>query len=109
MIEVRFFTDGELLSGFEISGHSDYADDEQDDIVCASVSSAAYMAANTVTDIIGLAADIRIDDGYMKFQLRGNFSEAQQILKGLRLHLESLAQDYSDYIKVTSLRRCQNA
>ena len=108
MIEVRFYTDGGNLCGFEISGHSGYGDAGQD-IICASVSSAAYMAANTVTEIIGLDADIQIDDGYMNFQLSRDFTQAQQILKGLRLHLESLAQDYSDYIKVTSLRRCQNA
>ena len=108
MIEVRFFTDGNLICGFEMSGHSGYAD-EGSDIVCASVSSAAYMAANTVTEIIGLDADIQVDTGYMNFQLRKELPKAQQVLKALRLHIEALAQDYSDYIKVTSLRRCQNA
>ena len=108
MIKVKFFTEDELISGFEFQGHSDYSE-VGSDIVCASVSSAAYMAANTVTDVIGLDADINVNDAFMSFHLHNNLSDAQQILLGLRLHLESLAQDYPSNIKVTSVRRCQNA
>ena len=39
------------LTGFDISGHAMFAESGSD-IVCASVSSAAYMAANTVTAVI---------------------------------------------------------
>ena len=110
MIKVNFFLSDELIKGFEISGHSGSAN-AGEDIICASVSSAAYMTANTVTDVLFLSPEIEVEDGYMKLVLNEKMSEAQQILKGLRLHLESLAGDYPRNIKVTTsqIRRCQNA
>ena len=52
MIRATFYKKGNKSCGFEISGHSGYAE-QGSDIICASVSSAAYMAVNTVTEIIG--------------------------------------------------------
>ncbi len=102
MIKARFFTEGDFLTGFEIKGHSGYVDDEDaDDIVCSAVSSAAYMAANTITDIIGLDAEIDLnDDGFFKFII-SPVTEAQTTLRGLKLHLEALSQDYPENIKLT--------
>lgn len=107
MIKVNFFTSGKDIVGFEISGHSDSAE-AGSDIICSAVSSAAYMAANTITEIVRCKAEADISDGYMSFYVRSDLSDAQQILEGLKLHLEALAADYPDNIKVT-LRRCQNA
>ncbi|HAS37964.1 MAG TPA: ribosomal-processing cysteine protease Prp [Ruminococcaceae bacterium] len=107
MIKVNFFTSGKDIVGFEISGHSGSAETGSD-IICSAVSSAAYMAANTITEIVRCKAEADISDGYMSFYVRSDLSDAQQILEGLKLHLEALAADYPDNIKVT-LRRCQNA
>ena len=107
MTKVKFFADGRGLCGFEISGHSGSAE-AGSDIICSAVSSAAYMAANTITEIVKCKAEADISDGYMSFYVRSDLSDAQQILEGLKLHLEALAADYPDNIKVT-LRRCQNA
>ncbi len=107
MIRVNFFTSGKDIVGFEISGHSGSAE-AGSDIICSAVSSAAYMAANTITEIVKCKAEADISDGYMSFYVRSDLSDAQQILEGLKLHLEALAADYPDNIKVT-LRRCQNA
>lgn len=107
MIRVNFLTSGKDIVGFEISGHSGSAE-AGSDIICSAVSSAAYMAANTITEIVKCKAEADISDGYMSFYVRSDLSDAQQILEGLKLHLETLAADYPDNIKVT-LRRCQNA
>ena len=101
MIKARFFTEGDFLTGFEIKGHSGYADENEDDIVCAAVSSAAYMTANTITDIIGLDAQIDLnDDGFFKFIIKPE-SQSQTTLRGFKLHLEALSQDYPENIKLT--------
>ena len=50
MIEAIFTVTDKVIQGFEISGHSDYSE-EGSDIICAAVSSAAYMTANTLTAI----------------------------------------------------------
>ena len=99
MIKARFFTEGSEICGYEISGHSGSAESGQD-IICAFVSSAAYMAANTLSEIVGSKIEAEVSDGFMKIKVLSDLSEAQQILEGLRLHLRSLAGDYPDNIKV---------
>ena len=39
-----------------------------------------------------------VREAYFRFILRDKFVEAENHLKGLKLHLESLAGDYSEYI-----------
>ncbi|MCQ2471949.1 MAG: ribosomal-processing cysteine protease Prp [Clostridia bacterium] len=100
MIKARFFSEGDFLTGFEINGHSGYSE-MGSDIICASVSSAAFMAANTITEILGMEADIDLnDDGFLKFIVEP-VPQAQTTLRGLKLHLEALSQDYPENIKVT--------
>ena len=61
MIKARFFTEDNLICGYEISGHSGSAESGQD-IICAFVSSAAYMAANTLSEIVGCEITAEVDD-----------------------------------------------
>ena len=97
MIKATFYKRGEILCGFEIDGHSGYAE-AGSDIICASVSSVAYMAVNTITDVIGDKADISISDGYFRFMTGSNRNETKIVLEGLKLHVSALADDYSEYI-----------
>ena len=97
MTKVVFYEKDEKLTGFLIKDHSGY-DDEGYDIVCASVSSAAYLTANTLTEIVGAKADIEVREAYFRFMLVDKFEESENHLKGLKLHLESLAGDYDEYI-----------
>lgn len=99
MINVEFFSGINGLCGFEATGHSMSADSGED-IICAFVSSACLMAANTVTEIIGLDCDAQSDDGYLKLMILENSAKAQDVLKGLRLHLTELAKQYPENIKV---------
>ena len=81
-----------------MSGHTGVRGES---VVCAAVSSACYMAANTITDVLMLDADISLSDGYMKLLLSGGNAEpAQAILQGLQLHLEQLAEQYPKNIKI---------
>ena len=93
MIRAVFF-EGENGRGFEISGHA--GGNAGRDIVCAAVSSAVYMAANTVTEIIKVHADISEQDGHLKFSV----GEAAAVLDGLKLHLTELSKQYPKKIKV---------
>lgn len=107
MIKIEFFSGVNGLCGFEASGHALDAD-AGENIICAFVSSACLMAANTVTDVIGLDADAQFDDGYLKLMILENASSAQDILNGLKLHLTELEKEYPENIKVI-YRRCNNA
>ena len=97
MIEATFYKDKGEIRGFVIKGHSGYSE-EGSDIICASVSSAAYMTANTLTEIAGVKADIEVDDGYLELMTKDSSENARVILEGFRLHISTLAEDYSEYI-----------
>ena len=99
MIRVKFLVGNRQLAGFEIKGHADFAD-IGNDIVCASVSSAAFMAANTVTEIIGAKADATVSDGAMILLVKETCERTETVLKGLELHLTELAKQYPDNIKI---------
>ncbi len=103
MTKVVFFT-GERLSGFRVSGHStESASDQNGRLVCAAVSSAAYMAANTILEIIGDKSDVTVDDGKMEFRLKSPNEETQIVLEGFKLHITELAKQYSNNIKISEV------
>ena len=67
MIKINFNKVSEEYTGFECKGHSMSAP-HGEDIVCAFVSSACFMTANTVTDVLGLDARAKATDGYMRLR-----------------------------------------
>ena len=103
MTRVKFLSKSESLYGFEIKGHSSSDSDDLDGkIVCAAVSSAAYMTANTITEIIGDECEIDIDDALMRVIVKNPSSQSVTVLQGLKLHLTELSKQYSNRIKITT-------
>ena len=103
MIKISFFVVKSIVIGFEISGHSGYKP-QGEDIVCAGVSSAAYMACNTITDILLIDATVQIDEGFLSITMtRNDAITAQIILEGLKLHLTELQKDYPKFITLNVL------
>ena len=101
MISAEFFVSDDVFLGFRVEGHSGYAESGSD-IVCASVSSAAILTANTLSEVFGLRADVRTDDdGYIKFIVLENSDSADKTLRGLHMFLEGLSLQYSDYLGVS--------
>ncbi len=100
MIKVEFFGTDPIY-GFHIMGHSDM-NPEGPEVLCAAVSSAAYMTANTVTDVIGLKPILLNKDGnmYLKVKTEQEAKRCRVLFNGLRLHLSEIAQDYPKYLKV---------
>ncbi len=100
MINAVFTVSRGYVLGFEISGHSDFSE-QGSDIVCSAVSSAAYMTANTITEIQHLNAEITVNDGFMKLNLsQQDVKTAEVILNGFLLHLNALKEEYKEFIKV---------
>ena len=101
MIRAKFtYSSEDLADGFEISGHSGFAE-EGSDIVCAAVSSAAYMCANTLTAVQGLSPEISEKDGLLSLKLNDEEArEAKTVIDGLILHLEQLSEQYPDFILI---------
>ena len=99
MTKATFYFDENVPYGFLISGHSGFAESGED-IVCASVSSVAYMVANTITEILKVNAEIKVNDGMMRLIVNKEQRHiTKDILLGLKLHLDSLAEDYPKFLE----------
>ena len=103
MTKVVFFADKSGIYGFQISGHStESCNDAEGKIVCSAVSSAAYMAANTVSEIIGDKVDAEVSDGFMRILVKDISESSKSVLEGLKLHISELSKQYNGRITTTT-------
>lgn len=103
MIDVQILTtdSGECV-GFSVRGHA--GGEAGTDIVCAAVSSAAYLVANTVTEILHADAQAFASDGRMELQIsRRDAAMCRDLLAGFKLHLLGLEEQYPEKIRVSYL------
>ena len=100
MTKAKFLFCKDVIVSFELSGHSG-AGEEGTDIVCSAVSSAVYMVANTILEIMKIDAKAEVTDGYFKFQMNLEDSKkAKVITDGLYLHLGELESQYPNNLKL---------
>lgn len=106
MITVTFFKSADYFKGFKISGHADF-NTSGPDIVCAGVSSAAIMTANTITEVLHTDAEVTNSDGFINLSLSSaEAKEASHLIEGLWLHLSALQKQYKSILKLL-FRRCK--
>lgn len=102
MIRATFrYREGQA-QGFSLVGHAG-AGIEGEDIVCAAVSSAAYMTANTLTEICGVRAAAAVKDGEMSISFAEKDACAQAVLDGFLLHMQALQEQYPTRIQVQKM------
>ena len=106
MTTVTFHTEGRRIVGFEVKGHSGYAQ-EGEDIVCAAVTSAVRLAECAVNDVLGLEASVKVREKDASITLKlpsslgqTNESTCQTLLTALMVHFVQLAEEYTDFISV---------
>ncbi len=104
MTRCEFFTEGDRITGFAVSGHSGYAEAGQD-IVCAAISAVVGMVEATVNDVCGAKAKVRVKDEQTRITLTLPAScdeeeSVQAVLAGMLLYLCNLRDEYPDYIEV---------
>ena len=97
-----YITDVGNIVGFNISGHAGFSESGTD-VVCAAVSSAAYMAANTLIEVLKTDADVVINDkiGVMRLMISAkDVQRCSDIMNGFKMHLILLEEMYPKNIKV---------
>ena len=104
MTRCEFFTEGDRITGFSVSGHSGYSE-AGSDIVCAAISAVVAMAEATINDVCGAKAKVRVKDEQARITLMLPTScdeeeTVQAVLAGLLLYLCNLRDEYPDYIEV---------
>lgn len=106
MTTAKFLHKGGKLVGFSVQGHTGLACSGED-VACASVSSAVQMAANTLTETLGLNAEIRTREALVYLRLSDAADEAgmqrafaaDAVLKGMRAHFKLLSEEFPGYIR----------
>ena len=101
-MKATFLHRDNTLCGFALEGHCGTRRDAGRDIVCAAVSSAAYLTANTITEVIGANPTLSVDqDGKMRLVLSAAEAErCRETLEGFLLHIRSLSEDYPKQIQL---------
>ena len=104
MTRCEFFTEGERITGFSVSGHSGYGE-AGTDIVCAAISAVVTMAEATINDVCGAKAKVRVKDEQARVTLTLPAScdeedTVQAVLAGMMVTLMSMRDDSPDYIEV---------
>ena len=104
MTRCVFFTEGERINGFSVSGHSGYGE-AGTDIVCAAISAVVTMAEATINEVCGAKAKVRVKDEQARVTLMLPAScdeeeTVQAVLAGMMVTLMSMRDDYPDYIEV---------
>ena len=104
MTRCEFFTEGDRITGFSVSGHSGYSE-AGTDIVCAAISAVVTMAEATINEVCGAKAKVRVkdEDARITLTLPATCEEeeaVQAVLAGMMLYLINLRDEYSDYIEV---------
>ena len=100
MITAVFFVHDQMPCGFSLSGHAGLAKHGQD-ILCAAVSSAAYLVANIVTDVHRIPARVEQDEhsGSMTVDIAPHkAAPCRELLLGFFAHIEQLQQQYPRHI-----------
>lgn len=103
MIVAEFYLRNEVLVGFSVKGHANYAI-YGNDVVCAAVTSAIELTANAITEILKAKASVVVLENEVKLTLPNDTSpHAIDFVKALRLHLELLSQDYKENIRLADI------
>ena len=101
MTTVVLFRQGKALVGYRIIGHSTAgAEDQEGCLCCAAVTSAAYMAANTLSEILHLPLHTEVEDGFMEVRISEPAERGQAVLEGFAFHIRELIRQYPGRVRM---------
>ena len=105
-LEALFEQKNGAFQSCAVSGHALYDDqDPSGQILCAAVSSAVQLTCNTLTECFGAQVAITESpaegaENLLAFRLLSPDSVQSELLHGLLIHLQVLAEDYDGMMTV---------
>lgn len=105
MTTVKLIKKGNSAIGFDVSGHSGYAE-SGNDIICAAVSSAVSFAETLINDSFGANAKVEVEPetARVNLVLRNECEHCQTVLKAFERHMREIACEYPDYIEIMEVQ-----
>ena len=103
MIKINFSQSDNCITEFTVSGHATFGvKDTEGKIICSAVSSAVFLTANTLLEILGAKVDCTDSGDTFKLKLLSKINESQVTLAGFKLHVTELSKQYPKNITVSS-------
>ncbi|PPA71537.1 ribosomal-processing cysteine protease Prp [Jeotgalibacillus proteolyticus] len=97
----------ERIKAFQMDGHADY-DEAGKDLVCAGASAVSFGAVNAVFALTAVEPliDQSSNGGFLRVDLPRDIDPAddqrvQLLLQGMIVSLQTIEQEYGQYIKIT--------
>ena len=105
MTTVRLIKSGGNTVGFEVSGHSGYAECGSD-IVCAAISSSVTLVETIINDSFGAGADVTVDSqtAEIKLMLNKHCELCQSVLEAFERQMCALREEYPKHIKILEVQ-----
>lgn len=105
MTTVKLIKNGEITVGFDISGHSGYAESGSD-IICAAVSSAVGFAETIINDSFAADADVIVEPetARVALRLKKPCELCQSVLEAFERHMRALCEEYPKHIKILEVQ-----
>lgn len=99
MIKVRISYEGNLITGFKVTGHAGY-DVRGKDIVCAAVSSVVITSLNMALKLNQNAVKVVSKEGLIDAQVLKQDEVINKIFENMKEMLQELERDYEKNIKI---------
>ncbi len=103
MLKVTVYRDSDgHPEGFQISGHSGYAD-AGSDIVCSAVSALAENTVNSIEKFTGDEPEVLAvneEEGFLSYRLKTVSKESGLLLNSLVLGLQNIADSYRQFVQI---------
>ena len=105
MTTVRLIKKGDNAIGFDVSGHSGYAESGSD-IICAAISSAVGLSETIINDFFHADADVLVEPETARIRLiLSNEDKAcQKVLEAFERHMRAVAFEYPEYIEIMEVQ-----
>lgn len=114
MTKVKFYRAEEGWQGFEVHGHTGFAE-HGEDIVCAAVSVLTQTAVLGLTNVLGIDCQVQVDEseGFLYCKLpeglsQEEWTQAQLILKVLHVGLVATEEEYGKHVSVKEVPNREN-
>ncbi|MGR3741639.1 ribosomal-processing cysteine protease Prp [Companilactobacillus sp. DQM5] len=105
MIKASFKRDSEdRITDFLLTGHADYGESGELDIVCSAVSAISIGTINNIEALANSRANIKLDEkngGYLKFHI--DYDKTSEENHDISLLLENFYLIYKDIVKQYSV------
>ncbi|MBQ2741795.1 MAG: ribosomal-processing cysteine protease Prp [Oscillospiraceae bacterium] len=105
MTTVKLIKKGDSAIGFDVSGHSGYAENGSD-IICAAVSSAVSLAETLINDSFGADAKVEVEPetARIKLVLSNEDKACRKVLEAFERHMRAVAFEYPEYIEIMEVQ-----